>query len=116
MRDFGGPLGGYSYTYKTPEAAPASREKAREAEETLVSIKDTLMLLTGGCEITQGPQGLFCAKHGRPVRPEGNGCDYLSKHFSSRESENRSRAQLQQYVSEMLGIKNPDNVRRLTGP
>ena len=84
-------------------------------QETLVSIKDTLMLLTGGCEVSERSGGLFCEKHGRPVHPGAQGCDYLATHFASRDSETRSKAQLQQYVNEVLGVKNADSVRRLTG-
>lgn len=107
-------MGPYSYTYRSS----GSQEDAgatREMQETLVTIKDTLMLLTGGCEITERTGGSFCEKHGRPVPPGAKGCDYLATHFASRDSEGRSKAQLQQYVNEVLGIKNPDSVRRLTG-
>ena len=106
--------GPYSYTYRA-SAGPRDGVPTREMQETLFSIKDTLLLLTGGCEVAERREGLYCEKHGRPVQPGGRGCDYLSSHFSRGDSESRSKAQLQQYVNDILGIKNPDNVRRLTG-
>jgi hypothetical protein len=106
--------GPYSYSFRT-SGEDRNQEVSRATQETLVSIKDSLMLLTGECEITQHTQGPFCEKHGRPVPPGGRVCDYLATHFASKDSETRSKEQIQQYVSEMLGIKNPSNVRRLTG-
>jgi hypothetical protein len=106
--------GPYSYTFRT-SGEGRNQEVSRATQEALVSIKDTLTLLTGVCEIVQRSHGRYCEKHGRPVPPGGKVCDYLATHFASKDSETRSKAQIQQYVSELLGIKNPDNVKRLTG-
>ena len=106
--------GPYSYSFRT--SAEPREEVSAATQETLVTIKDTLMLLTGGCQVVQGPQGRYCEKHGRPVPRGANGCDYLSTRYASKDSESRSKAQMQQYINEMLGVKNPDNVRRLAGP
>lgn len=105
----------YSYTFKT-SGESRNEEANRATQETLVSIKDTLMLLTGGCQVTQRPQGPYCEKHGRPVPPGGVACDYVSTRFASNDSEDRSRKQMEQYVSEVLGVRSPENVRRLAGP
>ena len=104
----------YSYTFKT-SGADRDEEVSRATQENLVSIRDTLMLLTGGCEVTQRAQGSYCEKHSRPVPPGARTCDYLATHFAGNDAENRSKAQVQQYVNDILGVKDPVNVRRLTG-
>ena len=87
---------------------------AGPSPEALFSIRDTLILLTGDCDIAQRPDGVFCEKHNRPA-VEGGKCDYLMTRFSRREGEEQSKAQVQQYINEILGVRDPKTARRLSG-
>jgi hypothetical protein len=105
----------YIYDFRTaekPSESDASEEASRQA---LFSIRDTLLLLTGDCEIHQRQEGAFCEKHGRQVIGGGMKCDDLLTRFSRRRGEEESKAQIQQYVNEILGVKDPRTVKRLTG-
>ena len=83
--------------------------------ETLISIRDSLLLMTGCCVVIQTRDGLFCERHKRSVVEGGTRCDYLASQLSRKEGEDQSKAQIQQYVNEVLGIRDPGIVRRLTG-
>jgi hypothetical protein len=108
----------YVYTFRT-----SGRERDRDDSEatdratyeSLLSIKQSLLLLTGGCEIVPHEDGYRCEKHGRPVKSGESRCDYLADRFSAAVGETNSKTQIQHYVNDMLGIKDPRNVKRLTG-
>jgi hypothetical protein len=106
----------YVCTFKT---TPRERNDSKAADgatyESLLSMKQSLLLLTGGCEISLRPDGYFCEKHGRPVKKGESRCGYLADRFSTAVGENSSKAQVQQYVNDVLGIKDPKNIKRLTG-
>lgn len=103
----------YSYTYRT--AQKDTLEPGGTSTETLFSIRDTLLLLTEDCRVVERPEGLFCEKHSLPVTKGGTRCKYLAARFASNEGEENSKAQVQQYVNEVLGIRDPKTVKRLTG-
>jgi hypothetical protein len=87
----------------------------QDDQENLLSIKQSLLLLTGGCDISERQDGLFCEKHGRPLRPGESRCDFVVERFSRAEAEVRSKEQIQRYVNEILGVKDPKSIKRLTG-
>ena len=103
----------YSYTYRTSQSDASG--PGGTSPETLFSIRDTLLLLTEDCVVVERPEGIFCEKHNLPVTKGETRCKYLASRFSSNEGEERSKAQVQQYVNDLLGIKDPKTVKRLTG-
>jgi hypothetical protein len=103
----------YSYTFRTPQKDILG--PGGTSPETLFSIRDTLLLLTEDCLVAERPEGLFCEKHNLPVIKGETRCRYLASRFATHEGEERSKAQVQQYVNEILGIKDPKTVKRLTG-
>jgi hypothetical protein len=103
----------YSYTFHTPQGDASSLGGTNP--ETLFSIRDTLLLLTEDCVVTERPEGLFCEKHSLPVTKGETRCRYLASRFARNEGEERSKTQVQQYVNDLLGIKDPKTVKRLTG-
>ena len=106
----------YVFTFR---AAGRERDDSeatdRATYQSLLSIKQSLLLLTGGCEVAPRQDGYFCEKHGRPVKKGENRCDYLADRFATAASETGSRTQMQQYVNDLLGIRDPKNIKRLTG-
>ena len=103
----------YSYSFRTPQKdQPGS---GGTSPETLFSIRDTLLLLTEDCLVVERPEGLFCEKHSLPVMKGASRCKYLASRFASKEGEEQSKTQVQQYVNDILGIKDPKTVKRLTG-
>jgi len=103
----------YSYSFRTPQKDLLGAGGA--GPETLFSIRDTLLLLTEDCIVVERPEGLFCEKHSLPVVKGATRCKYLASSFAGNGGEQRSKAQVQQYVNEILGIKDPKTVKRLTG-
>ncbi len=100
----------YTYTARVPAAEPAPPATSLE---TLVSIKDTLMLLTSECDVTFRQDGRYCQKHGLPVEDGSSRCGYLAARFAA--SREDQKARIQQYVNEILGIRDPKLAKRLTG-
>ena len=82
--------------------------------DTLLSIKQSLLLLTADCEVSYRPEGRFCEKHGLPVAEGKDRCDYLAERIS-KGGEESSKAQIQHYVNDVLGIRDPKTVKRLAG-
>jgi hypothetical protein len=107
--------GPFSYSFRTPLKREGPTEPTPAETQILFSIRDTLTLLTGGCDIIQRTEGVFCAKHDRPVISGESKCDYLASRFAKNVGEEASKGQLQQYVNEVLGIRDPKLGRRLTG-
>jgi len=103
----------YSYTFQTPQRDVLGHSGTDP--ETLFSIRDTLLLLTEDCVVVERPEGLFCEKHSLPVGKGGTRCKYLASRFASNEGEEKSKAQVQQYVNDILGIRDPNTVKRVTG-
>jgi hypothetical protein len=106
----------YVYTFRTAGRKQNNPEAIDKASyESLLSIKQGLFMLTGGCEIYSRREGYFCKKHGRPVKQGESRCDYLANRFSAAVGETSSKVQIQHYVNDILGIKDPQNVKRLAG-
>jgi len=113
----GGQSSGKPYSYRFTGIVREENESDaanKAAYETMVSIKDSLLLLTSSCEIIQGRDGPYCNKHGRPATESGMRCDYLTSRLSGT-GEGRSKEQVQQYVNDILGIKDSKTMKRLTG-
>ncbi len=106
----------YSYRYSTGAAVSGGPKRPSESEiKDLLTIRQTLLLLTGGCEIAERQEGLYCEKHGRMLGAGHTQCDYLAERFSRDAGEGRSKDQIQRYVNDILGIKDPRLAKRLTG-
>jgi len=103
----------YSYTFRTPQKDQLG--PGGTSPETLFSIRDTLLLLTEDCLVVERPEGTFCEKHSLPVMKGATRCKYLASRFASNEGGEKSKALVQQYVNDILGIKDPKTVKRLTG-
>ena len=101
------------YSYRFRAQADSRPESSSSTGYSLVSIKDALTLITGGCAISPRQDGYYCEKHQRYVKGRESRCDYLSERLAT--SQERSRAQVQQYVNDILGVKDPKLVKRLTG-
>jgi len=105
---------GYSYVYhrearKGDEAQP----DASQAED-MRYIRETILLLTGGCEVCTHSVGPFCKKHSHPIQIGDPRCGDFARRFPEN-PETASRAQARQFVNDTLGIKDRRNVRRLAG-
>lgn len=110
-----GPKKEYVYRYQVPpKDVDLDEESARKRYESLVSIRDAVVLITAECHISEREDGTYCEKHGRKVSFGAVRCDYLANRFSEGQ-EVEPKKQVQQYVNEILGIRNPNTVRRLTG-
>ena len=77
-------------------------------------ISETILLLTGGCEVCQFSVGPFCKKHNRPIKPGDPRCEQFARRFSG-DPEEASHGQVRKYIGDTLGIKDKKNVTRLTG-
>ena len=100
----------YTYTARVPAREPPAPDTSLE---TLVSIKDTLLVLTSECDVTYRQDGRYCEKHGLPVAEGSSRCGYLASRLAA--STEDQRARIQQYVNETLGVRDPKMVKRLTG-
>ena len=77
-------------------------------------IKETILMLTGGCEVCQYSVGPFCKKRGRPIKQGDPRCEYFARRFPGN-SEEASYNQVRGYINDAFGIKNKKSVNRLTG-
>ena len=104
----------YSYSYHGE--AGNSDDTASEAKQAadLKYINDTILLLTGGCEICQHSVGPFCQKHKHRIQIGDPRCADFERRLPE-DPRQKSRAQVRQYVSERLGVTDGKSVSRLTG-
>jgi len=105
--------GSYSYTREIRPPAEAPLEESQIEE--LRYVRETILLLTGGCEICQHSTGPYCNKHQRPIRPGDPRCEFFARRLAD-DPEKARRAQVQYYIHDRLGIGENRAVRRLTGP
>jgi hypothetical protein len=82
--------------------------------EDMRYIEQTILRLTGGCEICQYAVGPFCKKHGRPINPGDSRCNDFARRLPE-DPRAASKAQVRQFVYGTLGVKNKRTVKRLTG-
>ena len=104
----------YSFRYK--QEATGSDEAQSEAEkaEVMRYISETILTLTGGCEVCVHSVGPFCKKQRRPIKPGDPRCEFFARRFSGNPKEAASD-QVRRYISDNLGIKDKRTVGRLTG-
>lgn len=114
MPEDSGPRRPFTYTYRS-ETRDSDKAVERRAQENLLSIRQSLFLLTGGCEVVPRQDGMYCEKHSRLLMEGTERCDYVAEHFTRSDPEARSRAQIQEYVNDVLGVKDPVKVKRLVG-
>jgi hypothetical protein len=106
--------GPYSYTFKTSAQVRTSTEAAdKAARDAVVSIKETMLLLTGICDVVERNDGTYCEKHQRRVKRGDTRCDYIAERLA--EGQDKSKKQIQEYVNDVLGIRDPRIAGRLTG-
>jgi len=103
----------YSYVFRTQQKDQLG--PGGTSPETLFSIRDTLLLLTEDCLVVERQEGLYCEKHSLPVMKGSTRCKYLASRFANKEGEEQSKGQVQQYVNDILGIKDARTLKRLTG-
>ncbi len=104
----------YSHRYR--QEATNLREAQSEASEAqdLRYVRDTILLLTGGCEICQHSTGPFCQKHAHAIKLGDPRCDDFARRIPD-DPQKASRAQVQRFVNGALGITDRRSVLRLTG-
>ena len=105
----------YSYSYKKEAQTPDEAQLEASQTEDLRYVKETILLLTGGCEICQHSTGPYCNKHRRPVKPGDPRCEFFTRRLTE-DPEKARRAQVQYFIHDRLGIRENRTVRRLTGP
>ena len=103
----------YSYRYHADAKPKDTRSDAQVAED-MRYIEQTILNLTGGCEICQHSSGPFCTKHQRPIKPGDTRCEFFARRFSE-DPEKSSRDKVEYYIGDRLGIKDRRSVRRLMG-
>ena len=103
----------YSYSFRLSPSANRSEEPSKAAREAVASVRETMLLLTSGCEVVERQDGVFCERHQRRVNEGDTRCDYIIERLAS--GQERSKAQIQQYVNDVLGVKDPKLAKRLTG-
>ncbi len=82
--------------------------------ESLLSIEQSLLLLTGGCQAIERTGGHYCERHRRRIPTGETRCGYVAEHYSHLGGAEQ-KARMQQYVNDLLGIKDLRTVRRLIG-
>jgi hypothetical protein len=104
------------YSYQFHQEAKELGEPQSEASlaEDMRYIRETILNLTGGCEVCIYSVGPFCKKHGRPIKPGDPRCEFFARRFSGNPEE-ASNAQVRRFVNDTLGIKDKRTVMRLTG-
>ena len=55
----------FTYNFRTRATEGTAMDGVNP--ETLLSIRDTILLLTEDCEVVERAEGLFCAKHETPL-------------------------------------------------
>jgi len=112
-REVGKPYS-YSSVFKSDEAR-GSRLAEQSLSESLQFVKQTLIQLTETCNAVESSTGAYCEKHGRPMEPGRTRCDYLVERMARGRSEETTKAQMQEYIKDVLGVRDPGSLKRLTG-
>ena len=104
----------FAVSYHWDEGDLNEAKSEASLAEDMRYINETILILTGGCEICQYSVGPFCKKHGRPIKPGDPRCEDFVRRFPE-DPRNASNAQVREYVAEILGIRDKRSARRLTG-
>jgi hypothetical protein len=116
MADKGGAKKPYAYSsvFRSEEAR-GSRLEGQPLSDSLQYFKQTLVQLTEGCHPVESSRGAYCEKHGRPMELGRTRCDYLVEKMTRGGIEDTPKAQIQEYVKDVLGVRDPGSIKRLTG-
>ncbi len=90
-----------------------ARLEASQVED-LRYVRETILLLTGGCEICVRSTGPFCNEYRRPIRPGDPRCEHFARRFLE-DPEKAAKAQVQRFVNDVLGVTEKRSAGRLTG-
>ncbi|HEV2139200.1 MAG TPA: hypothetical protein VGR53_10195 [Nitrososphaerales archaeon] len=104
----------FAYSYHREERGLHEAQSETSQTEDLRYIRETILMLTGGCEVCQYSVGPFCKKHGRPIELGDPRCEYFVRRFSE-DPKRTSKDQVRKYINETLGIKDESRTSRLTG-
>jgi len=105
---------GYSYVYHREAGNRDEAQFDPSLAEDMRYIRETILILTGGCEVCMYSVGPLCKKHGHTIQIGDPRCGDFARRFPEN-PETASRAQVRQFVGNTLGIKDRRNVRRLEG-
>ncbi len=95
-----------------PVNSTDSRSREKQAGESRL-VYETLLIMTGGCEVCVHAAGPFCKKHGHPVKPGDPRCVDFARP-SSEDLQRASKARSRSYMYEHLGIRG-ESLDRLSG-
>jgi hypothetical protein len=104
------------YTNKHHGEVQGIKESETEISqyEDMRYIEETIRQLTGGCEVCQHAVGPFCKKHNRPIEPGASRCDDFARRLP-KDPGAASKAQVHKFVYGTLGVRDKENIKRLTG-
>ena len=106
----------YSYNYWLKAKEQNETSMSRDPlDENLMSIKATLLEITTACDIRESRTGPYCERHEQPADEGARRCQYFSRRMAQAAGANDTKAQVQEYVIDILGIRDATTVRRLTG-
>lgn len=105
---------GYSYDYHERASSLDDAQVEASRIEDLRYIEETILTLTGACEICQYSTGPFCNKHKHEIKPGDPRCPDFARRLPE-DPKKASKAQVQQYVNNTLGVRDAKYARRLTG-
>lgn len=106
---------GYSRYYRDQVWQEPDSREAGSRIQTLLSIRDSLRALAGTCGDCLNTDGSRCTVQMRGVNPGDPACDDFLRREPRPSGEDRSKAQLQALVNQLLGVKDPALAKRLTG-
>lgn len=104
----------FSYSFKGQVSETRKEDLTGESMQTLLTIRDTLQVLTGACEVCQFNSDSFCEKNRWVIKEGDPRCDYFARRLSRQPGEDPTKARVQAYVNDILGIRG-NTFQRLTG-
>ena len=108
------PHAGYSYAYHVEGGGAGDSASEAQQAEDMRYIQETILTLTGGCEVCQHSVGPFCKKHKHPIEPGDPRCEDFARRLPE-DPDSASRAQARRFVKDTLGIRDERSVDRLIG-
>ena len=116
-------LPSYNYSFKL-SAKRGIPEGGKESEEEMIvlkSIRETLLEITGGCEVcqrsvsSQPGEELFCTVHNRPGKRGDSRCEFFSRKPRRSDLAAEPKTLAREYLGRTYGMGN-QSIQRLTGP
>ncbi|MDA4120942.1 MAG: hypothetical protein OK404_00870 [Thaumarchaeota archaeon] len=116
MSRLGEPRKPYSFNYWLKAKDQNETSMSRDPlDENLMSIRATLLEITTACDIRELATGPYCDRHGQEAEEGAVRCHYFSRRMAQSAGAENSKSQIQEYVIDVLGIRDATTVRRLTG-